>query len=82
MSAGIIPIVSKECGFDDDEVINLPDCKKETIIKAINEYCMKSKEWIIAQSEKAIEVVKNRYSERNFTESVENALKKTLELRK
>ncbi len=79
MSAGIIPIVSRECGFEEDEVISLPDCKKETIKKFILEYCKKDSDWIKKQSRYSIQIVRERYSNRNFTESVEQALSKTLE---
>lgn len=74
MSAGIIPIVSKECGFEDDEVINLPDCKKETIFNYIEDYSKKNQEWLKAKSRRCIEIVSERYSESAFTRSVEDAL--------
>lgn len=74
MSAGIIPIVSKECGFEDDEVINLADCKKETIYNYITEYSKKDYDWLRAKSKKSIEIVKERYSDAVFTKSVEDAL--------
>ena len=79
MSAGIIPIVSRECGFEEDEVINLTDCKKKTIKKYIIEYSKKDSEWIKAQSFHSIKIVHERYMDKNFAESVEQALKKTLE---
>ena len=74
MSAGIIPIVSKECGFEDDEVINLPDCKKSTIYNYIIEYYKKGSEWRKAKSKQCIDIVNERYSESAFTKSVEDAL--------
>lgn len=74
MSAGIIPIVSKECGFEEDEVINLSDCKKETIKSYILEYSKKDQEWLKEQSRKSIQIVKEHYSDSAFTKSVEEAL--------
>lgn len=74
MSAGIIPIVSKECGYEEDEVINLPDCHKETIKSYIVEYSKKDQEWLKEQSKKSIQIVKDRYSDAAFTKSVEEAL--------
>lgn len=41
MSAGLIPIVSRECGFEDDEVIHLEDCSLECLEKTVNEYAKK-----------------------------------------
>lgn len=78
MSAGIIPIVSKECGFDDDEVIILPDCEKGTILKYIEEYRNKSQEWLKVKSRECIDVVKERYSDSSFTKTVEVALEGVL----
>ena len=74
MSAGLIPIVSKECGFEEDEVITLSDCKKETIKEFILEYSQKDIEWIKEHSCTSIEMVKERYSELAFTESIERAI--------
>ena len=74
MSAGIIPIVSKECGYEEDEAINLPDCKKETIKSYIVEYSKKKQDWLKEQSRKSIQIVKERYSNSAFTKSVEEAL--------
>lgn len=79
MSAGIIPIVSRECGFEEDEVILLPDCSKATIKSYILEYCHKNNEWIKEQSNHSINIVKERYQEKNFTQSIDNALTSILE---
>ena len=74
MSAGIIPIVSRECGFDDDEVITLPDCQKNTIKEFILRYSEKDSEWIKEHSRHSIQMVKERYSNFAFIDSVENAI--------
>ena len=80
MSAGVIPIVSKECGFEDDEVINLPDCKIDTIEKFIRNYSAKPDEWIKQESSHVVEIVKTRYSRQNFTDSVIAAMNKLASL--
>jgi len=82
MSAGVIPIVSKECGYEEDEVINLPDCKKETILRYIKEYSNKNQDWIKTHSMKSIEIVKERYSDAAFSKSVADALDGVLEGKK
>lgn len=74
MSAGIIPIVSRECGFGDDEVILLSDCRKATIKEYILKYCHKDSDWIRSQSNHSIQIVRERYLNRNYTESVEKAI--------
>ena len=78
MSAGIVPIVSRECGFEDDEVIHLQNCSMECIEEAIKHYSQKDLTWIKNMSKKSIDIVNKRYSEKDFIESVKNALNKVL----
>ena len=78
MSAGLIPIVSRECGFEDEDVIHLPDCRLETIERYIYEFGNKDKQWIIEASEKARKVVLDSYSKKNYIESVAYALNDVL----
>ena len=73
MSAGVIPIVSR---FEDDEVINLKDCSKECIDDSIKFYASKDDEWIKSESEKAVKIVKERYSEECFIKSIKYAFKR------
>lgn len=81
MSAGMIPIVSRECGFEDDEVIYLKDCSKECIEDSIKFYVSKDDKWIKNESEKAVKIVKERYSEECFVESIIQAFSNTLNTR-
>lgn len=78
MSAGIIPIVSRECGFEDDEVIQLRDCNLETIEEAIRYFGEKNDTWIERESNHARHIVKERYSKENFIHSVHDALQKVI----
>lgn len=79
MSAGIIPIVSKECGFEDDEVINLPDCELTTIHDHIIEYSMKSNEWIEEKAQQVKQIADTKYSKENFTKIFERSLKSVID---
>jgi len=74
MSAGIIPIVSKECGFDDSDVINLPDCSIETIETYIRKYAEKDFSWCMEQSKRETELVKTKYSIDSYRSAVYNGL--------
>lgn len=74
MSAGVIPIVSKECGYDDDEAINLPDCRIETIEQYISEYSHKPDAWIREHSEKYMNIARTRFSFESFSRSVHDAM--------
>lgn len=78
MSAGMIPIVSRECGFEDDEVIHLKDCSKECLEDSIKFYASKDDEWIKSESEKAVKIVKERYSEECFIEFICNGLENVI----
>ncbi len=75
MSAGLVPIVSRECGFDDDEVIPLPDCRIETIRRYVLEYADKSPEWVAAAGARVKAIVRNRYGADAYRESVRAALR-------
>lgn len=78
MSAGVIPITSKVCGFEDDEVIHLPDCRIETIERYIEEYANKPDDWIRERSAWSVEVATTRYSKEKFRQSVHDAMTSTL----
>lgn len=79
MSAGLIPIVSKECGFEDDEVIHLKDCELDTIKAAVLQYGNKNEAWYIEEEAKAIQIVKRRYTMDDFSKSFFNAMKDVCE---
>ncbi len=74
MSFGMIPIISRECGFDDDEAVILEDCRLETIRRAVLEYSDKDIEWIMNESERIKNISMERYTKQAFTASVEQAL--------
>lgn len=78
MSAGIISIVSKECGYDSNDVILLPDCEKETIESFIRKYSNMDKDWIREQSFSTFQNAKKNHSKENFTKSIEKGLKAIL----
>lgn len=81
MSVGVIPIVSKMCGFDADEAILLDDCSKDCISRTIRSYSNKDIEWIKDKSKYVIEVVKSHHSRKAFISSFDNALNQTLKLK-
>lgn len=78
MSAGLIPIVSRECGFEDDEVNHFDDCSQESLSSNIEGFSRKPLEWIATESKRTAEIVKSRYSENNYKESIRAALRQTL----
>lgn len=78
MSAGLIPIVSRECGFEDDEVIYLKDCSLECLENTVNKYAAKNRLWIETESMRSKRIIEARYSKNNFTESIVVALENVL----
>ena len=74
MSAGLIPIVSRDCGFDDDEAILLDDCREETIERTVLDYAEKPKPWRESESERVMNIVHDRYSKDSFSNSVREAM--------
>lgn len=78
MSAGIIPIMTPECGYDDGEYILIDDVDKNNIAYIVHKCaCMENKK-INDLSNKMIRIVKDKYTKRHFSESVQNALLETL----
>ncbi len=74
MSAGLIPIVSRETGLEEGEVHFLPDCSIKSISEAVNYYSKKDMEWIYRESVRVMQTVREQYSNNNFTESIRNAM--------
>lgn len=79
MSAGLIPIVSYACGYEEEYAINLPDCKMDTIEKYIREYSQKDQEWINMMSARSIEIVKHHFSIESFIDSIDKGIKGAIE---
>ena len=75
MSAGIIPICSKTCGYDKEEVIILNDCSLETIRNSILDYSKKPWEWIEKKSIDVVELSQTKYSWKSFSLGINDALK-------
>jgi len=78
MSEGVIPICSKMCGFEEDEVIMLEDCEIDTIRQMIEQCANKSSEWIKEQSKKTLNIIRERYSKEHFIKSVTEGLEGAL----
>lgn len=78
MSAGLIPIISKECGLEAGEAYFFDSNNLETIERTIKEFSQKPPEWIIENSKKAIQTIKDNHSEKNYYESVKTGLARIL----
>jgi hypothetical protein len=80
MSAGLIPLVSRECGFEEDEVHFFDDCSCDSISRRLTEMSLKTVEWVTTESERAISTVRTRYSADCYRTSARKALSDILEL--
>lgn len=79
MSAGLIPICSKICGYaENPEVITLSNCSKDCIRQTVLEYAGKELDWIQEQSQKVLMLTKEKYSIAAFTEAMKAALSEVL----
>ncbi|ORU01422.1 Glycosyltransferase [Anaerovibrio sp. JC8] len=74
MSAGLIPILSRVCGFGEDVAILLPDCELSTIESVVREYANKDVDWCMKESDRLVKLVENRYSNENFVRSIVEGL--------
>lgn len=78
MAAGLIPLVSRECGFAEDEVHYLDDCSIDSITETLRFFAGKSQEWREHESVKASQMVNERYSPSNYSASIRNALRQVI----
>lgn len=78
MSAGLIPLVSRECGFSADEVHYFPDCRMETLARTLREFGDRPASWREAESRRAMATVRDRYSPEAYEASVRAGLEEVL----
>lgn len=78
MSVGCVPILSRECGFDEDEAILLENCSLECLEATVHEYAAKDDEWLRQKSAYYHNIVEERYSRQAFTEKFTSALMEVL----
>lgn len=78
MSLGLIPIVSRECGFPEDDVHIFKECSIDCISKTLLEFDGKSEEWIKEESLSVVQKVAQKYCAHSYSESVICALNQIL----
>lgn len=78
MSAGLVPIVSRECGFEVDEVNYFEDCTIETIERTVRSYATCDPVWLREQRAKAIHTVRTRYTSADCVRTVRAAIEQLL----
>ena len=78
MSAGVIPICSRECGFEADEAVLLPDCSMDSIRSCVLDYARKPLSWVEAKSAETLSIAQERFSEQAFSQKMQTALESVL----
>lgn len=79
MSAGLIPIVSRECGFNDDEVFHFRNCSLSCIQETFQSFSEQPIDWIKKESKRAIDTIRSHYSPEHFSQSFRAAMLGLLE---
>jgi hypothetical protein len=78
MAAGLIPIVSAECGLDSSDAYILPNCSVDGISDCVNYFAAQSRQWVIAEANRFYNIARKRYSPGCFENSFRSALGSTL----
>lgn len=74
MSAGIIPIVSRECGISDNDAFILENCTIDCLRKTIQLFAKKPLDWVQQQARITQHIARYNYSADQFAESFKSAL--------
>ncbi len=75
MSAGLVPVVSRECGFNASEVHHFEQCSVDCIRETIHALSRQSKEWMREQSLAALNTVRERYAPEHYGSDVRAAMR-------
>ena len=81
MAAGLVPVISAECGFDNLEVQRLPDCSLEGVEETLEMCARADTAELAAAMQRARTLVETDYTPQRFTESLASALDASLEPR-
>lgn len=78
MSAGLIPLVSRECGLNEDETHYFPENSIECIQETLRYFAQKPFAWIDKEALRVQQIAGARYSTRQFSTAFRRSLKSTL----
>lgn len=81
MSAGLVPIVSRECGLEDSDVNVLPDCSIEGIESTLRSCASREPDWIARESARMMDLADRRYSMENYSKTIRTSMQELLESR-
>lgn len=78
MSVGLVPVVSKACGFDADHAKVLPDCRIETIENMVAELAYQTAQQLVEQSRSTVTIVEQQYAPECYSRLFRQALEETV----
>jgi len=74
IAAGLVPVVSRECGFESDEVHYLTGIEREAIEETLERISSRGTGWLVSEARRIGDLVNARYTPSTYTESVGAAL--------
>ncbi|MBP2655276.1 MAG: glycosyl transferase group 1 [Firmicutes bacterium] len=78
MSAGLIPLISRECGLEKCDAHIFDNCSINTIAETVADFSCKDPNWIRAETFRALDTIHRRYSPCAYLLSIRAALEKLL----
>jgi hypothetical protein len=78
VAAGLVPLVTRECGFEPDEVHRFPGSGLEAIQAGLESIAGHGIEWLRSEADRVGALVRDRYSPEAYSESVRTALESVL----
>jgi len=78
MSYGLSPIVSEACGFEDPEIMTLPDCSMEAIGESVLAMAAQPRETVEARSNASLDLMRRKYRPKHYAASVRAGLRGVL----
>ncbi|MEZ5275160.1 MAG: hypothetical protein R3F07_02120 [Opitutaceae bacterium] len=78
VAAGLVPLVTEECGFEPDEVHRLAGADLEAIESGMESVARRSVQWMNAEADRIGALVRRRYSTESYSASVRRGLESVL----
>jgi hypothetical protein len=78
LSFGLPCVVSDACGFDEPEILVLPDCRPDTLRRVVHELAAQSPEQLAERAADSLALLRRTYLPAHYAAAVRAALAKTL----
>jgi glycosyltransferase involved in cell wall biosynthesis len=78
MSAGLVPIVSRECGLSGRGIHHFADCSVEGVADAVEQLSTRAPSWIAEAGRAAMQLVRDQYSPAHYSAALIEAMTRLL----